>query len=141
MTSAMFSAASVPTHPRAAVIAGRVLSSLAVAFLGFDTAIKLLQLAPAIESSAQLGFDANAVLKFGVLELSLLVAYVLPRTAILGAVLWTGYLGGAMAIHVRLGNPLFSHVLFPIYVGLFLWGGLWLRDARLRALMPFTRRG
>lgn len=141
MTSAVFSAASVSTPTRGAVITGRVLSGLGVAFLAFDTALKLLQLPAALEGSAQLGFDADAVFRFGVLELTLLVAYLLPRTAILGAVLWTGYLGGAMAIHVRLGNPLFSHVLFPIYVGLFLWGGLWLRDARLRTMIPFTRRG
>ena len=67
-----------------------------------------------------------------------LVTYVIPRTSVLGAVLWTGYLGGAVAIHVRAGSPLFSHTLFPIYVAAFLWGGLWLRDRRVRALLSAT---
>jgi hypothetical protein len=62
------------------------------------------------------------------------VTYLIPRTAVLGAILWTGYLGGAIAIHLRVGNPLFSHTLFPIYVAAFLWAGLWLRDRRVRAL-------
>ena len=75
-------------------------------------------------------------LAVGALELACLVLYVTPRTSILGAILLTGYLGGAVATHVRVGSPLFTHVLFPIYVGALLWGGLWLREARLRALVP-----
>ena len=69
-----------------------------------------------------------------------LALYLLPQTAVLGAILWTGYLGGAVATHVRIGNPMLSHALFPVYVGALLWLGLWLRDARLRALLPFTTR-
>jgi len=93
----------------------------------------------AIEGTTQLGYPASEVLWLGVLQVVLLVLYLVPRTSILGAILWTGYLGGAVATHVRLENRLFSHVLFPTYVGAMLWGALWLREPRLRALFPITR--
>lgn len=131
---------STPSRSRAATVTGWVLTGLVVAFLTFDLVIKLGQMSVAIEGSAVLGFEANDVFRLGLIELACLTLYLVPRTAILGAVLWTGYLGGAIAIHMQLGNPLFSHVLFPIYVGLFLWGGLWLRDTRLQTLFP-VRRG
>lgn len=142
MTTETFSASSVPAtqaQSRAATIAGWISTGLVVAFLAFDTSMKLIQLPVALETSAVLGFNARDVLYLGILELVLLVAYLLPATSILGAVLWTGYLGGAVATHARLGNPLFSHVLFPTYVGLMLWGGLWLRETRLRTLFPLRR--
>jgi hypothetical protein len=120
-------------------IAGYVLSGLAIAFLLFDCALKLLQPPEAIKGTEELGYSASVVLPLGVLEVILLALYVWPRTAVFGALLWTGYLGGAIATHVRIGNPLFSHVLFPIYIALFIWGGLWLRDRNLRALLPFRR--
>src|SRR5205823_2168452 len=87
-------------------------------------------------SDLQLGYPASVVFGLGVLQLACLVVYLVPRTSVLGAVLWTGYLGGAVATHVRVGNPLFSHTLFPIYVATFLWAGLWLRDERLRCVLP-----
>ena len=110
--------------------AGRVLSGLAVLFLAFDASMKLLQLAPAMEGTTQLGYPASTVLPIGVLQAALLVVYLLPRTAVPGAILWTGYLGGAIATHVRVENPWFTHILFPIYVAALLWGGLWLRGYR-----------
>ena len=113
---------------------GRTLSALGVLFLAFDGGIKVLQLAPAVDGSVQLGYPAHLVLGLGLLELACLIAYVIPRTSLLGAVLLTGYLGGAVATHVRIGSPLFS-VIFPVMLGALLWGGLYLRDARLRALM------
>lgn len=116
-------------------IAG-VLSGLAVAFLLFDAIVKLLKLAPAVQGTAQLGFPASAVFGIGALELICVATYLIPRTSFLGAVLLTGYLGGAIASQVRMGNPLFSHVLFPTYVAALIWGGLYLRDGRLRALVP-----
>jgi hypothetical protein len=76
----------------------------------------------------------SSLITIGLIQVVCLAVYLLPRTAILGAVLWTGYLGGAIATHVRVGNPLFSHILFPIYVAALLWGGLWLRDRRLRGV-------
>jgi hypothetical protein len=83
----------------------------------------------------ELGWPASAILPLGIIQLVCLAVYLIPRTAILGAVLWTGYLGGAIATHMRLGNPLFSHTLFPTYVAALLWVGLWLRDRRLRAII------
>ena len=114
---------------------GWVLSGLAIAFLVFDAGMKLMGVPAAIEGTTQLGYPVGVVLPIGVLEAVLLILYVIPRTAPVGAILWTGYLGGAIATHVRLGNPLFTHVLFPVYVAAFLWGGLWLRDPRVRGLL------
>jgi hypothetical protein len=122
-----------------AVLAGRVLSGLAVAFLLFDAAMKVLEVRPALEGSAELGYPPGVVFGLGLLQLACLAVYLVPRTAVLGAVLWTGYLGGAIATHVRVGNPLFSHVLFPLYVAVPLWAGLWLRDRRVRALTSAPR--
>jgi len=99
--------------------------------------MKLLQLAPAVQGTTELGYPANTVLVIGVIELVCLVLYLLPRTSVLGALVLTGYLGGAIATHVRVGSPLPTHTLFPIYVALMVWGGLYLRENRLRALLPF----
>jgi len=117
------------------VVAGRIVSGLGVAFLAFDAAGKLLQLEPAVKGTLELGYPAHLLWGIGLLQTLLLVTYLVPRTQVLGAVLWTGYLGGAVATHVRVENPLFSHVLFPIYVAALLWGGLYLRDRRVRALV------
>jgi hypothetical protein len=125
-----------PTLQRAA---GLALSWLTVLFLLFDSAGKLLQVQPVIDGTLQLGYPSNSVFSLGVVLLSCVVAYAVPRTSVLGALLLTGYLGGAVATHVRVQNPLFSHVLFPIYISVLLWGGLILRDARLRALLPIRR--
>ncbi len=127
------------TSTRAPVYVGRALSTLAVLFLTFDAVGKLLLLPPVVEGSAELGFSADATFALGVILLVSVIVYALPRTSVLGAVLLTGYLGGAVATHVRLGHPLLSHTLFPVYVALFVWGGLFLRDARLRALFPLRR--
>jgi hypothetical protein len=119
---------------------GRVISGLAVAFLIFDSVGKLLEVQPVIDGTKQLGYPPDIVFGLGVTLLSCVLAYLVPRTSVLGAVLLTGYLGGAVATHVRVGNPLFTHVLFPTYVAALLWGGLMLRDARLRALLPWRDR-
>lgn len=121
---------------RKALWAGRILSGFAVLFLGADAMGKLLQPPEVVEGTTSLGYSASVIFPLGVLQLVCLTFYVIPRTAVLGAVLWTGYLGGAIATHVRVGNPLFSHTLFPIYVAALLWGGLWLRDRRIRAVLP-----
>ncbi len=114
---------------------GRTLSALAVAFLGMNTAIGLLAHPAAVEGTRQLGFRTEVLLPFGLIQLACLVLYVVPRTAPLGAVLWTGWLGGAIATHVRLDHPMLTHALFPLYVAVPLWLGLWLRDARVRAVL------
>ncbi|MFY9549722.1 MAG: DoxX family protein [Thermoanaerobaculia bacterium] len=115
---------------------GRVLSALAVLFLIFDGVIKVMVIEPVVEASARLGLPVDVARGIGILELVCVAVYLIPRTSVLGAVLLTGFLGGAIAIHVRIGDPLFSHVLFPAYVGALLWGGLFLREDRLRALLP-----
>ena len=118
-------------------IAGYVLTGLVAAFLTFDTVMKLLQLAPAVQGTTELGYPAGTVVVIGAIELVCLVLYLVPRTSVLGALVLTGYLGGAIATHVRVGSPLVSHTLFPIYVALMVWGGLYLRESRLRELLPF----
>lgn len=119
----------------ARIRAGRILSGIALLFLGWDTVGKLLRPAAVVDGTAQLGYPTSVILGLGIVQLVCVVAYAIPRTAIIGAVLLTGYLGGAIATHVRVGNPLFTHVLFPIYVAMFVWGGLYLRDRRVRALL------
>ena len=118
-------------------IAGYVLTGLVALFLTFDTVMKVLQLAPAMQGTIELGYPASTVLTIGLIELVCLVLYLVPRTSVLGALVLTGYLGGAIATHVRVGSPLPTHTLFPIYVALMVWGGLYLRESRLRELLPF----
>lgn len=119
----------------ARVWAGRIITALPVLFLSMDAVMHLLRPAVAVQGTVQLGYPASMLLPLGIIEVIALALYLLPRTSILGAILWTGYLGGAVATHVRVGDPLFSHVLAPVYVATFLWAGLWLREPRLRALL------
>jgi hypothetical protein len=117
--------------------AGWVLSGLVIAFLLMDAAMKLMALPVVLEAGAPLGLPgADLARGLGTLLLVCTVLYAVPQTAVLGAILLTGYLGGAVATHMRVGSPLFTHVLFGVYLGILLWGGLYLRDARLRALVP-----
>ena len=118
---------------------GMVLTTLAALFLTFDTVLKVLKLGPAVEGTVSLGYPLDSVRVIGIVELVCLVLYLVPRTSVLGALLLTGYLGGAIATHVRIGNPLFTHILFPVYVALFVWGGLFLRDPRLAELLPLRK--
>ena len=118
--------------------AGWVLSALVILFLVFDISVKLVPLDIALQTNAALGYPASAdfIRGLGILLLICTALYAYPKTSVLGAILLTGYLGGAIATHVRIGSPLFSHVLFGFYLGLMLWGGIFLRDARLRTLIP-----
>jgi hypothetical protein len=118
---------------------GRIMSALPVLFLLVDAVGKLVKPAPVVEGTVQLGYPESVLLGLGIVLLTCTVLYVIPRTAILGAILLTGYLGGAVATHVRVGSPLFSHILFPVYVAVLIWGGLYLRDERLRTLIPVRR--
>ena len=118
---------------------GRILTGIAVAFLAFDLTFKFSGAKESIEATAQLGWAPHHLPIIGMIEIVCLILYIVPRTAPLGAILWTGYLGGAIATHLRIDNPLFSHILFPIYVAAFIWGGLYLRDARIRALLRAAR--
>jgi len=125
--------------PRRTLVVGYVLTGIVSLFLAFDTVLKVGQFTPAMEGTIVLGYPASRVAPIGLIELLCLALYLIPRSSVLGALLLTGYLGGAVATHVRIGSPLFSHTLFPIYVALLVWGGLYLRDARLRDLLPFRR--
>lgn len=104
-----------------------------------SVAPKLVGAAIADETMRALGWPDGYVLIIGLIELALVLLYLFPKTSVLGAVLTMGLLGGAMATQIRVGNPLFSHILFSIYLGLFMWGGLWLRDPALRAIFPWRR--
>jgi hypothetical protein len=124
---------------RGALWTARVCTTLAALFLTFDTVLHLLNPEPVVTASIQLGLPEGLMFKIGILEVILLVLYLVPRTAIFGALLWTGYLGGAILTNLRVGLPLFSHVLFPTYVAALLWLPLWLREPRLRALLPIRQ--
>src|SRR4051794_21953318 len=121
---------------KGALWAGRLFSGLLILFLLFDSTIKLMKAAPVLEGMPKLGWPASLAVPLGTILLICLIFYAIPKTSVLGAILPTGYLGGAVATHTRIGDPLFSHILFPTYLGLFLWGGLYLREARLRELIP-----
>lgn len=114
--------------------ARRALSAFAILFLAFDTVIKVLNLAPAVEATTQLGYPVHLVVAIGLIQLVCLAVYAVPRTAVLGAVLLTGYLGGALATQLRVEAPLFS-LAFPLLVGMLVWGGLLLRNNELHDLL------
>jgi hypothetical protein len=122
------------TPSKAALWFGRSLSGLFILFGTFDAGVKLIALPAAIEASARLGYPANTIVGIGWAALACLVLYAIPRTAIVGAILWTGYLGGAVASNVRVGSPLFTNALFPVYFAVILWAGLLLRDRRVTAI-------
>jgi hypothetical protein len=114
---------------------GRILSAIPVLFLVMDATMKLLQVPMAVQGTKQLGYPAAMILPLGIIEALSLALYLYRRTSLFGVIVLTGYLGGAVATHVRIGDPLFSHILFPTYVAALLWGGLCLRDRRFRALL------
>ncbi|MGL4287097.1 MAG: DoxX family protein [Phreatobacter sp.] len=118
---------------------GWTLSGLVILFLLFDTTIKLIKIEPVVTALAELGYPDSVARPIGLIVLVCAVLYAMPKTSILGAVLLTGLLGGAIASHVRIDSPLFSHTFFGVYLGILAWGGLFLRDARLRALLPVRR--
>ena len=121
---------------------GWALTALYALFmLGASVTPKLMGMPVADETMRQLGWPDGYVLTIGLIELARVALYLHPRTSVLGAVLTMGLLGGAMATQIRAGSPLFSHVLFSLYLGLFMWGGLWLRDPALRAIFPWRRAG
>jgi hypothetical protein len=119
--------------------AGRIMSVLPALFLFLDGIMKLVKPVVVVEATVQLGYPESVILGLGIVLLTCTVLYLIPRTAVLGAILLTGYLGGAVATHVRVGNPLFS-IIFPVIIGAMLWGGLYLRDEQLRSLIPWRRR-
>ena len=117
----------------------RALSAIVSLFLLFDSVIHLMVIGPVVDSFNQLGYPVDTAMALGVVELICLALYLFPRTSIFGAILLTGYLGGAIATQVRVHAPLFSTALFPVYVGVLIWGGIYLRDDALRSLIPIRR--
>ena len=120
---------------RALLWTGRILSGIAIAFLLFDASGKLMRIAPVLEGTVKLGYPERTVIPMGILLLVGVILYLIPQTSVLGAVYLAAFLGGAVASQYRVGNPLASHVLFPVYVSALLWGGLALRDPKLLALL------
>jgi hypothetical protein len=116
--------------------AGRIITGLVAAFLVFDAVIHIMKPAPVVEAFAKLNFPIRFAVPLGIIELACILLYVIPRTSILGAIFLTGYLGGAIAIQLPTGNPFFGEVVFPAYIAVFLWGGIYLRDERLRTMVP-----
>lgn len=124
--------------PRARLV-GRVLTGIAVLFMAFDAGVKLLGAKQAVDGTVQLGYKPHHVLIIGVIALVCLIAYIIPRVAPLGAILLTGYLGGAIASQLRLDNPFLTNILPAFIVAAVIWGGLYLRDPRVRRLLSPTR--
>jgi len=118
--------------------AGGVLSGLSILFLLVDSGMKLAKARVSVEGTIELGYPESAVFVIGAILLICTALYAVSRTSVLGAVLLTGYLGGAVATQLRVGNPLFSHILFPVYFGTLVWAGLYLRDQRLRDFISNT---
>lgn len=115
--------------------AGRILTGLAALLFLVDSVMKLLQLGPVMQGTAEIGFPSRSVFPLGLILLIATLLYIYRRTAFWGALILTGYLGGAVAVHVRLGNPVFTHLLSPIYVAIIVWAGLYFRDERVRTLV------
>jgi DoxX-like family len=127
------------TRPKAPQRIGWALSIVTILFMLFDAAGKLALESHVVDATTKIGYPVDAIRPIGVIALLCTVAYAVPRTAILGAVLLTGFCGGAVASKIRIEDPLFSSILFGVYFGLIAWGGLYLRDERLRALLPLRR--
>lgn len=119
--------------------AGYILSGLPTLFLLFDAVLKLIKPADVITATVELGYKENVIVPLGIVLLISTILYVIPRTTVLGAILLTGYLGGAVATHVRLGNPWTTHILFPVYLGIMIWLGLYLRYRPIRNIIPLRK--
>jgi hypothetical protein len=126
-----------PQPHKAMIWTGRILTALVALFMAFDSIIKVIKIDVVVESFARLGFADTVSRGIGGIEIVATLLYLFPRTAVLGAVLLTGVYGGAIASHLRIDDPLFSHTLFGVYLGAVMWAGVWLRDARLRSLLPW----
>ena len=123
-----------------ALWAGWILSGIPILLLLMDAVGKFVKPEPVVTGTVALGYSESVILPLGIVLLICAILYAVPQTAVLGAILLTGYLGGAVATHVRIGNPVFTHMLFPVYLGIMIWLGLYLRDLRLRTLVPFRSK-
>ena len=130
---------SVPPVSKARLWTGRILSALLALFLLMDGIMKVMKPDFVVKATVELGYPEEVIFGLGIVVLICVVLYIIPYTSVLGAILLTGYLGGAVASHLRHGDPLFSHVLSPVYFAILLWGGLYLREPRVSALVPFRK--
>jgi sorbitol-specific phosphotransferase system component IIC len=121
--------------------ASYILSGIVILFMLMDSVMKFIQPKEVIEGTVALGFTQHHIIVLGVLGLLSTLLYTLPRTSVLGAILLTAYFGGAIATHMRMDNPLFTHTLFTVYFGVLTWGGLWLRNLKLQELLPLSKKG
>ena len=139
MTDIAQTAPAPPASGRMMTLAGWTLTGLFTAFMAFDIGLKLMRL-PIVEQTGRgLGLPPGSGFAIGLMELAIVALYLFPRTSLLGAVLVAALMGGTAGVHLVNGDPLFSHILFGVYLAVFAWGGLWLRDAKLRALLPIRR--
>ena len=136
----MVAATETLAEPKTRAWAGYIVSALPILFLTMDAVGKLIKPQAVITGTVELGYQESIIVPLGILLLACTILYAVPRTAVLGAILLTGYLGGTVATHARIGNPVFSHMLFGVFIGIFVWLGLYLRDERIRQLLPFTSR-
>lgn len=132
-------APTIPSSSKPALWAGRIMSGFTVLFMLFDAISKLAMEHHVVEATTNIGYSQEVIRPLGIVLLACTILYAIPRTAIFGAILLTGYLGGAVASKVRIDDPLFSSVLFGVYFGILAWGGLYLRDERLRSLIPLQK--
>lgn len=126
------------TPSNARLWTGRIVGGLPALFLIVDAVMKLVKPEPVVKATVELGFPETALVPLGIVLLISTLLYLIPRTNALGAILLTGYLGGAVATHVHVGHGAFE-ILFPVIFGVFLWGGLWIRDERIRNILPFRK--
>ena len=119
---------------------GRVVTAIAALFMLFDGVIHLMKIPAVTDAFAKMGYSPGVITPLAIIELLCLILYVIPSTSVTGAILLTGYLGGAVDSNVHAGNPLFSTILFPVYIAALLWGGLYLRNTKLRELIPYYNR-
>lgn len=134
-----YTAAAERSHGRGTVWTGRIISGLVIAFLLFDSITKLMKVDAVVKASEQMGYPVSLLSIVGTILLACVVLYVVPRTSIWGAVLLTGYLGGAVEVNLRAGTPLFSNILFPVYFGILVWAGLYLRSRRVREFFSLRK--
>jgi len=126
--------------PKVQVWAGRVMSFLVLAFLLFEAVTHMMNIPSVVQASVQLGFPVESAFTIGAIELICVILTIILHTTVLETLLLTGYLGGAVASNFRIGNPLFSHTLFPVYTGIFLWGGLFLLNKKIHDVIPFCTK-
>lgn len=134
-TTVTFESMTTPQVSKGKLWTARIMGGLVIAFMLMDSIFKLIPNEMVTAGSVELGFQAHHIPVMGILGLTSILLFAIPRTQILGAILLTGYFGGAIATHVRLDNPLFSHILFPVYLGVLAWGSIWLKNETFRKLI------